>query len=49
MDACADLAAMLRELQPLYERFRDAAAQNTRSAEETARFIWEEYGENFSR
>ena len=45
----ADLAAMLRDRQPLYERFRDAAAQNTHSAEETARFIWEEYGENFSR
>ncbi len=45
----ADLAAVLRERQPLYERFRDAAMQNTRSAEETARFIWEEYGENFSR
>ena len=45
----ADLAAMLRERQPLYERFCDASVRNDASAEETAQFIWEEYNEDFSR
>ncbi|HWQ07323.1 MAG TPA: shikimate kinase, partial [Feifaniaceae bacterium] len=45
----ADLAAMLRERQPLYERFCDASVRNDASAEETARFIWEEFNEDFSR
>jgi hypothetical protein len=40
---------MLRERQPLYERFRDASAQNGVSAEHTSREIWEEYNANFSR
>lgn len=49
LSARADLAEMLRERQPLYERFRDAAVENNGSAEAAARAIWEDYCENSDR
>jgi shikimate dehydrogenase len=42
----ADLAEMYRQRQPLYEHFRDAAAQNDGPAEATAHAIWEDYCEH---
>ncbi len=42
----ADLAAMWAERAPLYERFRDAAVENTGTVEETAEKIWRDHCEN---
>lgn len=42
----ANLFEMARERMPLYERFRDAAAENDLSAEETAMRIWRDFCEN---
>ncbi len=42
----ADLSEMYCRRQPLYERFRDAAAQNDGSAETAAQAIWEDYCEH---
>ena len=42
----ADLAAMWAERAPLYERFRDAAVDNSGTVEETAQDIWRDFCEN---
>lgn len=42
----ADLAAMWAERAPLYARFRDAAIENSGTAEETAAGIWRDFCEN---
>ena len=42
----ADLTAMWAERAPLYERFRDAAVENTGTVEETAEKIWRDHCEN---
>lgn len=42
----ADLEQMARERQPLYERFRDVAVENTSSPQETARQIWRDFCES---
>lgn len=42
----ADLAAMWAERAPLYERFRDAAVDNSGTVEETAQSIWRDFCEN---
>lgn len=42
----ADLAALWAERAPLYERFRDAAVDNSGTVEETARSIWRDFCEN---
>ncbi len=42
----ADLAAMWAERAPLYERFRDAAADNSGTVEQTAQAIWRDFCEN---
>ncbi len=39
----ADLEAMYKERLPLYERFRDAAADNSGAPEETAAAIWRDF------
>ena len=41
-----DLAALWAERAPLYERFRDAAADNSGTVEETAQTIWRDFCEN---
>ena len=43
-----DLAALWTERAPLYERFRDAAADNSGTVEQTAQNIWRDFCENFS-
>ena len=42
----ADLAAMWAERAPLYERFRDAAIDNSGTVEQTAQAIWRDFCEN---
>lgn len=42
----ADLAAMYHARLPLYRRFRDAAADNNGTAEDTARAIWGDFYEH---
>ena len=42
----ADLAAMWREREPLYRRFRDAQIDNTGTVTETARAIWRDFCEH---
>lgn len=42
----ADLEAMWAERAPLYERFRDAAVENSGTVEETAETIWRDFCEN---
>ena len=42
----ADLAAMWREREPLYTRFRDTAVRNDGTVEETAQMIWRDFCEN---
>ena len=42
----ADLAAMWREREPLYRRFRDAQIDNTGTVAETARAIWRDFCEH---
>lgn len=42
----ADLAAMWREREPLYTRFRDAVIRNDGTVEETAQMIWRDFCEN---
>ena len=42
----ADLAAMWAERAPLYERFRDAAIDNSGTVEQTAQAIWRDFREN---
>lgn len=42
----ADLAAMWREREPLYTRFRDTAIRNDGTVEETAQMIWRDFCEN---
>lgn len=42
----ADLEAMQRERLPLYERFRDAAVENSGAPEETAAAIWRDFHAN---
>lgn len=42
----ADLAALWDERAPLYERWRDAAVENTGTLEETAETIWRDFCEN---
>lgn len=42
----ADLEAMLKERQPLYERFCDVAVDNSGTPEETAAAIWRDFHEN---
>lgn len=42
----ADLEAMFRERLPLYERFRDAAVDNTGTPAETAAAIWRDFNEH---
>ena len=39
----ADLAVMEAERRPLYERFRDAAVENSGTVEETAAEIWRDF------
>ena len=41
-----DLAAMWAERAPLYERFRDAAIDNSGTVEQTAQAIWRDFCEN---
>lgn len=41
-----DLAAMYRQREPLYRRFRDAAAVNAGPPEETADWIWRDFCEH---
>lgn len=43
-----DLAALWTERAPLYERFCDAAADNSGTVEQTAQNIWRDFCENFS-
>ena len=43
-----DLAALWTERAPLYERFRDAVADNSGTVEQTAQNIWRDFCENFS-
>ena len=42
----ADLAAMWAERAPLYERFRDAAIDNSGTVEQTAQAIWRDFCEH---
>ena len=42
----ADLAAMWAERAPLYERFRDAAIDNSGTVGQTAQAIWRDFCEN---
>ncbi len=42
----ADLTAMYAERRPMYEAFRDAAADNSGSPRETAEKIWRDFLEN---
>ena len=42
----ADLAAMWREREPLYTRFRDAEIDNNGTVEDTAAAIWREFCEH---
>jgi len=46
LSAAADLDAMYRARAPLYERFRDAAANNNGTPEDCARNIWRDFCEN---